>query len=83
VTNLTITASDDVLRRVRVEAATRGVSVSRFVGEVLRDKFVEDDAHDRAMVEFFERDPYLDSEARADGCGWPTRDEIHQRVAAK
>jgi hypothetical protein len=81
VTNLTISASDEILRRVRVEAATRGLSVSRFVGEVLKERFQDEDTYELAMAGFFFRVPYLDPAERADGRTWPTRSELHQRQA--
>ena len=77
--NLTISADPEVLRRVRIEAATRGQSVSRFVGEVLRLKFQADDAYELAMTDFFARGPYLEPPQREDGRAWPTRDELHGR----
>ncbi|MDR0593627.1 MAG: hypothetical protein LBG60_10320 [Bifidobacteriaceae bacterium] len=81
-TNLTISVSDDVLRRVRVEAAVQGMSVSRFVGRVLEDKFLADDAYERAMTDFLAGEPYLAPPPRADGRAWPTRDEMHRRGAS-
>ena len=80
--NLTISADPAVLRRVRIEAASRGESVSRFVGEMLQQRFQEDDAYERAMADFFERGPYLAPPERSDGRDWPTREELHQRNAA-
>jgi hypothetical protein len=81
--NLTITADEQILQRVRVEAAMRNISVSRFVGEILKEKFTEDDAYERAMASFFSRAPYLESSAREDGRSWPTREEIYDRPVLK
>lgn len=81
--NMTITADEETLQRARVEAAKRNVSVSRFVGEILKEKFQEDDEYDRAMQEFFSRGPYLEPPARKDGRSWPTRDEIYDRQVLK
>jgi hypothetical protein len=77
--NLTIIASDEILQRLRVEAATRNVSVSHFVGEIVREKFNADDEYERAMADFFSRAPYLSPPVRDDGRSWPTREEIHHR----
>jgi hypothetical protein len=77
--NLTISADEETLRRARIEAAKRGVSVSHLVGEILRERFAEDDAYARAMQDFFSRGPYLDPEPRGDGRRWPSRDELHDR----
>ena len=81
--NLTITADEETLQRLRVEAATRNISVSRFVGEVLKEKFSADDAYERAMADFFSRGPYLESSSRADGRSWPARDELYDRRVLK
>ena len=77
--NLTITADEATLRRLRVEAATRNISVSRFVGELLKEKFAADDAYECAMTDFFSRGPYLEPEPRDDGRAWPSRDELYDR----
>lgn len=77
--NLTITADEATLRRLRIEAATRNVSVSRFVGELVKEKFAADDAYERAMTDFFSRGPYLSPEPRDDNRSWPSRDQIYDR----
>lgn len=77
--NLTIHADEETLRRARMEAARRGMSVSRYVGAVLEEKLGKDDEYDRAMQDFFSRRPYLRQPARDETRRWPTRDEIHER----
>lgn len=77
--NLTITADEATLQRLRVEAATRNISVSRFVGELVKEKFAADDAYERSMTDFFSRGPYLEAQAREDGRAWPSRDELYDR----
>ena len=47
--NVTITADDAVLDWARVEAARRGSSVSRMVGEMLAEKMRQEDAYAQAM----------------------------------
>ena len=47
--NLTITVDDSVLEWARVEAAKRGSSVSRMVGEMLAEKMRHEDAYAQAM----------------------------------
>lgn len=81
--NMTITADEDVLRRLRVEAATRNVSVSRFVGELLREKFFADDEYEKAMADLFSRGPYLSLPDRDDGRAMPVRDELYGRKILK
>jgi hypothetical protein len=81
--NMTITADEETLQRARVEAAKRNISVSRLVGELLKEKFREDDEYERAMQDFFSRGPYLEPPARQDGRSWPKRDEIYDRQVLK
>ncbi|MFT3717784.1 CopG family transcriptional regulator [Pseudorhodoferax sp.] len=50
--NVTITVEDAVLEWVRIEAARRGSSVSRLVGEMLAEKMRHDDAYERAYREW-------------------------------
>lgn len=50
--NVTITVDESVLEWARIEAARRGSSVSRMVGEMLADKMRHDDAYERAYREW-------------------------------
>lgn len=47
--NVTITVEDGVLEWARIEAARRGSSVSRMVGEMLAEKMRQEDAYAQAM----------------------------------
>ena len=49
--NVTITVEDGVLEWARIEAARRGSSVSRMVGEMLAEKMRQEDAYAQAMRE--------------------------------
>ncbi|MDR2624995.1 MAG: hypothetical protein LBC37_01535 [Zoogloeaceae bacterium] len=77
--SLTIHANEETLQRLRVEAASRHLSVSRYVGELVQEKFMTDDAYERAMADFFARDAYLSPPEREDGRSWPTREERYDR----
>ncbi|MCL2788123.1 MAG: hypothetical protein FWD59_06465 [Micrococcales bacterium] len=79
--SLSIYASDDVLRRLRIEAAIHQQSMSRFVGQVLEERFRDDDAYTQSMADLFSRGPYLRLEKRADGRTVPPRAEIYDRQA--
>jgi hypothetical protein len=81
--NMTITADQEILQRLRIEAATRNISVSRFVGELLREKFTEDDAYEKAMTDLFSRGPYLVLPEREDGRAFPPREELYDRKILK
>lgn len=73
--NVTITLDEDTARWARVEAAQHDMSVSRFVGELLRRAMLDDAAYDRAMVSFLARPPRPLKHAGA----YPSRDELHDR----
>ncbi len=48
--NLTITVEDDVLDWARIEAARRGTSVSRMVGDFMAEMRQREDAYERAYL---------------------------------
>ena len=55
--NVTITLKPDVARWIRIKAAEREMSVSRYVGELLKDKMAEDDHYEQAMHQYFSLSP--------------------------
>jgi hypothetical protein len=77
--SLTINASEEVLQRLRMEAAAQHLSVSRYVGELVKEKFMTHDAYEQAMTDFFSRDAYLSPSDRDDGRSWPTREALYDR----
>jgi hypothetical protein len=50
VKNVTITVEDNVLEWARVEAARRGTSVSRMVGDFMAELMQREDAYERAYL---------------------------------
>lgn len=74
--NVTVTLDPEVARWARVEAARRGKSVSRMLGDMLGDEMRGDVAFERAKERFFAQ---ASSIHRADGRPLPTRDELHDR----
>ncbi|MCD2512960.1 DUF6364 family protein [Comamonas endophytica] len=48
--NVTITVDDNVLEWARIEAARRGTSVSRMVGDFLAEMQRREDAYERAYL---------------------------------
>ncbi|MBI4753991.1 MAG: hypothetical protein HY778_00895 [Betaproteobacteria bacterium] len=83
--NVTITANEEILQRARIEAARRNISLSRFLGDVLAEKFAGDDAYERAMREFLASPPWPlpDEPPRADGRRWMRRDELYDRQGSE
>ncbi len=76
---LSIHADEETLRRARIEAARRGMSVSQYVGAILEEKLGKDDEYERAMQDFFSRRPYLRQLGHDDARRRPPRDETHER----
>ena len=73
--NITITLDTETAAWVRVHAAEKSTSVSRLVGEILREKMSHQREYERAMRHFLSRQPVLINP----GEKLPTREEIHDR----
>jgi hypothetical protein len=74
--NITITLDEQTAKWAREQAATQGLSLSRYVGEVLRKQLPKAQSYERAMKEFLSQEPWL---LRRPGEKLPTRDEIYDR----
>ena len=64
--NLTITVDDAVLEWARIEAARRGTSVSRMVGDFMAEMQQREDAYERAYLAW-----------RTDERSWRAGDDIN------
>ena len=73
--NVTITVDESVLEWARIEAAKRGSSVSRMVGELLAETMRQEDAYAQAMREALR----FESWGVSDG-PYLTRDEMYERA---
>jgi hypothetical protein len=73
--NVTIVLEDEVARWARLAAAEQDTSVSRFLGDLLKERMLADRSYQTAMREALREKP-LSSK-------WtgrlPSRDEIHER----
>lgn len=78
-TQVTITLEDEVARWARIAAAERELSLSRFVGDLLRERMEQHDAYQAAMRDFLAVEPLAGSGGRP----YPSRDEIHERSALR
>lgn len=78
VKNLTITVDDAVLEWARVEAAKRGSSVSRMVGEMLAEKMRQEDAYAQAMRHALRFESWGASEGPA-----PARADLYERAGLR
>jgi hypothetical protein len=74
--NVTVTMDDDVARWVRVEAAKRGISVSRLLGDYVASMMRAEAGYEAAQADFLSRGP---RRLRPDGQRLPTREELHER----
>ncbi len=73
--NVTITLDEEVARWARILAAERDTSVSKLVGEMLRDTMHMERARRAAMDRYLGRD----AAAHKSEPGYPPRDELHDR----
>ncbi len=74
--NVTITVDEETLQWARMEAARRGTSVSRLIGEMLAEHRDKKSAYERAMERYFARGPFRSTGERKP---YPTREEIYDR----
>ena len=72
--NVTVTLDPEVVRWARLEAARRETSVSRLLGELLKQRMLEDDNYDAAMRRALSRKVL----AKSDG-QYLSREEAHDR----
>ena len=79
--NLTITVEDDVLEWARIEAARRGTSVSRMVGDFMAEMQRREDAYERAYLAW--RTDERSWHASADAVGSARKSDLERAPAAK
>jgi hypothetical protein len=72
---VTITLDAETARRARAHAARRKISLSRFVGEVLREHMRESSGYAQAMRRYLDSDLVIHRQADER----PARDELHDR----
>ncbi len=74
--NVTITMDEETLQWVRIEAARRGTSVSRLVGEMLAAHRDKNSAYERARERYFARGPFRTTGEQKP---YPSREELYDR----
>jgi len=72
--NVTVTLEDHVARWARLEAAHRDTSVSRLLGEILKEHMREKDEYQRALRRALGGRPFLKTDGR-----YLSREELHDR----
>ncbi len=75
--NVTITLDEETASWARVYAAQKNVSLSRFVGELLRERMRESREYEEAMRAYFAQKPL---KLKKPGERYLTRDEAHDRA---
>ena len=78
--NVTITLDETTAAWVRLHAAQHDTSVSRIVGEMLREKMHASRDYEAAMRRFLGRPPVL---LTAPGQRLPSRDDINDRASLR
>ena len=73
--NVTVTLEEEVARWARVEAAQKETSVSRYLGDLLRERMLEESAYEGAMRRALARKPFLKTDGR-----YLSREEAHDRA---
>lgn len=75
--NVTITLDEATAQWARLNAATRKTSVSRLIGEILRDHMQLDHRYELAMRQYFALKP---RPLGTPGQKYATREEVHDRA---
>jgi len=74
--NVTITLDENVARWARIRAAELNTSVSRLVGEMLREKMLDDEKYVEAGREYLSQKPL---KLRKPGLPHPKREDLYGR----
>jgi hypothetical protein len=78
--NVTITLDEKTAAWLRIHAAKLGMSVSRFVGEVLHERMHEVREYNEAMRNFLAQRPFA---FEFTGGRRPAREEVHDRAGLR
>jgi hypothetical protein len=74
--NVTITLDENVARWARIRAAELNTSVSRLVGEMLREKMLDDEKYEQARREYLSQKPM---KLRKPVAPHPKREDLYGR----
>ena len=74
--NVTISLDEDTAQWIRVQAATKATSVSRLVGDMLRERRLEDAEYQNAMVRFLKRPT---TRLKSEENDYPDRESLYDR----
>ncbi len=71
---VTVALKEQVAHWARLEAARQGISVSRLIAGMLKERMLEGSRYERAMRRALARAPFL----KSDGV-YPAREDTHDR----
>jgi hypothetical protein len=74
--NVTITLDEKVAKWARIRAAELDTSLSRLLGELLREKMMAENTYERAREDYLSQGPVR---MRKTGARYPRRDALHER----
>lgn len=74
--NVTITLDEKVAAWARIRAAEQETSLSRLVGEMLKEKMLAEETYRTSMKDFLSKSPGLIKEP---GTKYPKRDKVYER----
>ena len=74
--NVTITLDEEVARWARIMAAEQNTSVSRLVGELLREKMIAKKNYQIAMQQYLSQPPKV---LKTPGETFPAREALYER----
>lgn len=72
--NVTVSLDEEVALWARVEAARRDTSMSRLLGDLLRQQMSREKRYERALRSALRRKPFLKTDGR-----YLRREEVHER----
>lgn len=78
--NITITLDEETAAWARVHAAERNMSLSRYVGELLRERMRHSREYEEAMKRFLAQKPVR---LKRSGDRYLTREEAHDRAGLR
>lgn len=79
--SITITLDEETARLARVHAAERNMSVSRYIGELLRKNIRESREYQAAMQRYLSKGPF--KELTGPPQRYAKREELHDRDALR
>ena len=74
--NVTITIDEKVARWARIRAAERDTSLSRLIGELLREKMIQEEGYQEAMEQYLSFSPLPLKKGKSK---YPARKELYAR----